>query len=190
VETLVERDVWLSMQPFAEHDHTFPTADSMEKNRQVCQGTDQVYRWAKKHGVKLAWGTDLLFEPANAARQRDMMTRLGAHFTTVEALKMVTSGNAALFRLAGERDPYKSAPLGELTVGAWADVLLLSGDPTTDLTVLADPSRNIALIVKDGVIVKNTHATTRDSSGWALTPPPQPQVRRTGIREGAEQHLG
>jgi len=152
---LAEHDVWLSMQPFAAHDHNFPDADRQEKDRQVYEGTDQVYRWAKKHGVNLAWGTDLLFEPESTARQSDMVTRLGQHFTTIEALKMVTSGNAALFRLAGERDPYKSARLGEITAGAWADMLLVNGDPTKDLTVLADPAANIALIVKDGALVKD-----------------------------------
>ena len=152
---LAEHEVWLSMQPFAAHDHNFPDADRQEKDRQVYEGTDQVYRWAKKHGVKLAWGTDLLFEPESTARQSDMVTRLGQHFTTIEALKMVTSGNAALFRLAGERDPYKSARLGEITAGAWADMLLVNGDPTKDLTVLADPAANIALIVKDGALVKS-----------------------------------
>ena len=152
---LAEHAVWLSMQPFAAHDHNFPDADRQEKDRQVYEGTDQVYRWAKKHGVNLAWGTDLLFEPESTARQSDMVTRLGQHFTTIEALKMVTSGNAALFRLAGERDPYKSARLGEITAGAWADMLLVNGDPTKDLTVLADPAANIALIVKDGALVKS-----------------------------------
>jgi hypothetical protein len=77
----------------------------------------------------------------------------------------IGGSNAALFRLAGERDPYKSARLGELTVGARADVLLIDGDPTTDLTLLADPSRNIALIVKDGAVVKNTLPTTLYESG-------------------------
>ena len=62
IAMLAERDVWLSTQPFAEHDHTFPDPDRAAKNRQVCEGTGQVYRWAGKHGVKLAWGTDLLFE--------------------------------------------------------------------------------------------------------------------------------
>jgi len=155
VAMLAEHGVWLSMQPFSAHDHTFPDPDRKAKYRQVYEGTDQVYRWAKKHGVKLAWGTDLLFEPDSTARQSDMVTRLGQHFTTIEALKMVTSGNAALFRLAGERDPYKSARLGEITAGAWADMLLVNGDPTKDLTVLADPVANIALIVKDGALVKN-----------------------------------
>ncbi len=155
IALLAERDVWLSMQPFVEHDHHFVSADSAEKNRKVCSGTGQVYRWAKQHGVKVAWGTDLLFEPENAARQSDMMTRLGEYFTTVDALKMVTSGNASLFRLSGERDPYKAARLGEITVGAWADLLLVNGDPTVDLALLADPDTNIAVIVKDGVVVKN-----------------------------------
>jgi imidazolonepropionase-like amidohydrolase len=115
-----------------------------------------VYQWARKHGVKTAWGTDLLFEPELAGKQSEMLTRLGGYFSNVEALKIVTSGNAGLFRLSGERDPYKAARLGEITAGAWADVLLIDGDPTADLTLLSAPEKNIAVIVKDGTIVKNT----------------------------------
>lgn len=155
IAMLAEREVWLSTQPFAEHDHSFPDADRTAKNREMCRGAGQVYRWAKKHGVKLAWGTDLLFEPENNGRQSEMVARLGEFFTPVEALKMVTSGNAELFRLAGERDPYRSARLGEITTGSWADMLLINGDPTKDLGLLADPAGNIAVIVKDGVVVKN-----------------------------------
>ena len=120
------------------------------------EGTGKVYRWARKHGVKTAWGTDLLFEPENNYRQSEMVARLGEYFTNSEALKMVTSGNAELFRLAGDRDPYKSARLGEITTGAWADMLLIDGDPTKDLGLLSDPEANIAVIIKDGVVVKNT----------------------------------
>jgi len=156
IALLAEREVWLSMQPFVEHDHTFASPDSVEKNREICAGTGQVYEWAKRHGVKVAWGTDLLFEPQNAARQSEMMVRLGEHFTTIEALKMVTSGNAELLRLAGDRDPYRAARLGEIRKGAWADLLLIDGDPTTDLALLGDPSRNIAVLIKDGVVVKNS----------------------------------
>lgn len=152
---LAERDVWLSTQPFADHDHNMTDPVLAAKGRQVCKGTGQVYQWAKKQGVKVAWGTDLLFEPENNFKQSQMVARLGEFFTPVEALKMVTSGNADLFRLCGERDPYGSARIGEITTGAWADMLLINGDPTTDLNLLADPGPNIALIVKDGVIVKN-----------------------------------
>lgn len=155
IAMLAERGVWLSTQPFAEHDHSFLNPDSAEKNREICAGTDQLYRWATKHGVKVAWGTDLLFEPDHDDLQSAMLARLGEYMTTIDALKMVTAGNAELLRLAGERDPYKSARLGEITAGAWADVLLVEGDPSTDLGLLADPAKNLAVIVKDGVIVKN-----------------------------------
>jgi imidazolonepropionase-like amidohydrolase len=155
VAMLAERGVWLSTQPFAEHDHNFPNPENAEKQREICTGTDRLYNWARKHGVKTAWGTDLLFEPELAGKQSEMMTRLGGYFTNVEALKLVTSGNAGLFRLSGERDPYKAARLGEISVGAWADVLLINGDPTADLGLLADPDKNIAVIVKDGTVVKN-----------------------------------
>ncbi|UXA21026.1 amidohydrolase family protein [Mycobacterium sp. SMC-4] len=155
VAMLAERGVWLSTQPFAEHDHGFLSPDSAAKNREICAGTDQLYRWATKHGVNVAWGTDLLFEPALNHLQSDMVVRLGEYMTTIDALKMVTSGNAALFRLSGQRDPYRAARLGEITPGAWADLLLVDGDPTTDLTVLRDPAANLAVIVRDGRIVKN-----------------------------------
>ncbi len=156
VAMLAEQDVWLSTQPFAEHDHSFLNPDSAEKNREICSGTPHIYEWATKHGVKLGWGTDLLFEPENVGRQSEMMARLGDYVSNVDALKMVTSGNAALLRMAGQRDPYRAARLGEITKGAWADVLLVERDPTADLSVLAAPDTGIAVIVKDGVIVKNT----------------------------------
>jgi imidazolonepropionase-like amidohydrolase len=105
-------------------------------------------------------GSDLLCEPELAGKQSEMVTRPGDYVTNVEALKMVTSRNVSLFRLSGERDPYRAARLGEISVGAWADVLLMNGDPTADLTLLADPDKNIAVIVEDGTVVKRPHPVT------------------------------
>ncbi|KIQ66367.1 hypothetical protein TR51_01670 [Kitasatospora griseola] len=48
-----------------------------------------------------------------------------------------------------------AAPLGRITEGAWADVLLVEGDPTQDLTVPGDPDTNLAVIIEDGRIYKN-----------------------------------
>ncbi|MDV2474847.1 amidohydrolase family protein [Rhodococcus zopfii] len=155
VAMLAERDVWLSMQPFAEADHHYPDPDRADKNRQICNGTDQVYGWAKAHGVKVAFGTDLLLEPQAAPLQSTMVTRLADFYTNIEALKMVTSGNAELLHMAGERDPYRHAKLGVIAEGAWADVLLVDGDPTADLSVLGDPAKNLVAIVKDGRVFKN-----------------------------------
>ncbi|CRK49244.1 Amidohydrolase [Rhodococcus sp. RD6.2] len=155
IAMLAERGVWLSMQPFALGDHHYPDPDRAGKDREICTGTDQVYEWATKHGVKVAWGTDLLLEPQLAARQSEMAARLGDHYSNLDALRMLTSGNAELFRLSGDRDPYRQAPFGVVAEGAWADVLLVDGNPLEDLNLLADPGKNLSVIVKNGEIVKN-----------------------------------
>ncbi|MCA1007079.1 amidohydrolase family protein [Rhodococcus hoagii] len=155
VALMAEKGVWLSMQPFALGDHHYPDPERADKDREICSGTDHVYAWAKKHGVKTAWGTDLLLEPQLAPRQSEMAARLGDHYSNLEALRMLTSGNAELFRMAGERDPYRQAKFGTIEKGAWADVLLVDGNPLEDLGVLADPAKNLSVIVKNGQVVKN-----------------------------------
>jgi imidazolonepropionase-like amidohydrolase len=40
--------------------------------------------------------------------------------------------------------------------GAYADLLLINGNPLEDITVLTTPDENLALIMKDGKIYKNT----------------------------------
>ena len=41
-------------------------------------------------------------------------------------------------------------------VGALADLLLVDGDPVADIGLIADPDTNFLIIMKDGVIYKNT----------------------------------
>ncbi|MFD6424698.1 amidohydrolase family protein [Streptomyces sp. NPDC060198] len=157
IRLLKDEGVWLSTQPFLEGDHSFSSPESTAKNKEVCDGVARTYAWARAAGTRIAFGTDLLLEPSKAARQSEMLTRLAGTFgfSPVEALKMVTSGNAALFRLCGERDPYKAARFGEITVGAWADLLIVEGDPTRDLSLLGAPEDNLAVIVKDGRVHRN-----------------------------------
>ncbi|WP_432033927.1 hypothetical protein [Streptomyces antibioticus] len=57
-------------------------------------------------------------------------------------------------RWPGARRP-PSRPLGVIRPGAWADLLVVDGDPTSDITLLADPEANLSLIVKGGRIHKN-----------------------------------
>ncbi|MFG2909105.1 amidohydrolase family protein [Kitasatospora sp. NPDC048286] len=155
VRYLAQKNVWLSTQPFEVDDHHYASPDSDRKNREVCEGVARTFGWALRHGVRLAFGTDLVFDPGKAHRQNEMLVRLGEHLSPVEALKLATSGNAELFRLSGRRDPYRAAPLGVIAPGAWADLLVVDGDPTTDLSVLADPVRNLRLIVRGGVVHRN-----------------------------------
>jgi imidazolonepropionase-like amidohydrolase len=79
---------------------------------------------------------------------------MGRWYTPAETLIMATSTNAELLRLSGLRNPYPGN-LGVVEQGAYADLLLVNGNPLQDLNLVADAARNFAVIMKDGVIHKN-----------------------------------
>ena len=68
---------------------------------------------------------------------------------------MATETNGRLLALSGKRNPYPGK-LGTIEEGALADILLVDGDPLTDPGILTDPEKNLALIMKDGKIYKNS----------------------------------
>lgn len=45
--------------------------------------------------------------------------------------------------------------LGVIKPDAFADIIVLEGNPLEDINLLANPNENIKLIIKDGNIVKN-----------------------------------
>ena len=68
---------------------------------------------------------------------------------------MATADNAELLAMCGERNPYPGK-LGVVEEGALADLLLVDGDPLANIKLIADPAKNFVVIMKDGVIFKNT----------------------------------
>ncbi|ELV8767404.1 hypothetical protein QNE34_003336 [Vibrio vulnificus] len=69
---------------------------------------------------------------------------------------MITSGNAELLEMSGPRHPYREGKLGVIAGGAYADIILVDGNPLDDVLILGDNAKNIPLIMKDGKIYKNT----------------------------------
>lgn len=67
---------------------------------------------------------------------------------------MATSANGELLALSGERNPYPGR-LGVVEEGALADLLLVDGNPLSDIELMND-SNNLVLIIKNGTIHKNT----------------------------------
>ena len=60
-----------------------------------------------------------------------------------------------LLALSGPRNP-NPGDLGVVREGAHADLLLVDGDPLPDLSLIATPETSLSVIMKNGVIVKNT----------------------------------
>lgn len=158
MKLLAEKGIWLSLQPFLEDEDAIPTTPGSEneaKYKQVAQGTDRAYRLAEKYGVKVAFGTDIQFNPKGIQRQSFYLPKLTRWYPPARVLKQATADNAELLLLSGPRNPYPGK-LGVVEEGALADLLLVDGDPTADIKLLEDPAKNLIVIMKDGKIYKNT----------------------------------
>jgi len=153
---MASKGTWLSTQPFPEElANAFPRgSDQWNKAQEVFAGTDKTYRLAKKYKLKTAFGTDILFSSALAGRQGAILASLARWYSPSEVLVMATGTNAELLALSGKRNPYAGA-VGVVREGALADLLLVNGDPTADIGLVARPEQSFAVIMKDGVIHKN-----------------------------------
>jgi imidazolonepropionase-like amidohydrolase len=153
---IAERNIWLSMQPFPDEiGAAFPPGSvEQAKALEVIAGTDITYRLAKKHKLKTAFGTDVLFSQKLAQRQGALLASLVRWYTPAQTLAMATGTNAELLALSGKRNPYPGK-LGVVEEGALADLLLVEGNPLENIELIADPAKNYLVIMKDGKIYKN-----------------------------------
>ncbi len=152
IKLLAQKGVWLSAQNLIPNTPSM-TEERRAKRKGVLEGNAHMLPLAKKYHVKLAWGTDILFEPELNAEQNRLILPLKQWFTPAEILRLVTHDNAQLLALSGPRSPYQGK-LGVVEVGALADLLLVEGNPLTNIDLLADPQKNFTVIMKDGVIYK------------------------------------
>jgi len=124
----------------------------------------------KKIKPKVVLAVDVVFQSGmDARRQRDFekwtfTEALGNHM----ALKGMTSTAGELAALTGKNNPYPEGKLGVIEVGAYADLLIVDGNPLKDITAIgANPKyfdaadrdkgiKTIRVIMKDGKIYKNT----------------------------------
>lgn len=157
VKLLARAGAWWSLQPFVEDGMSpFPEGSpNRRKQKEMYAGTDTAYQLARKHKVKLAWGSDNLFNAAKAATQGAQLAGMTRWFTPAEVLRVATSGNAELLALSGPRSPYPGK-LGVVEEGALADLLLVDGNPLEDISLVADAAKYFVVIMKDGRVFKNT----------------------------------
>jgi imidazolonepropionase-like amidohydrolase len=155
IKRMSKEGIWLSTQPFTDCHEASLTDTSNAKLAQVCKGTDNMYKLTKKYPkLKVAWGTDMFFSSEMSATQVQWLGRLTKWYSSAEILKMATGSNGELLKLSGLRSPYPK-DIGVIKEGAYADLLLVEGNPLEDISVLGK-TENLRVIVKDGKIYKNT----------------------------------
>jgi imidazolonepropionase-like amidohydrolase len=95
---------------------------------------------AKAAGVAIGFGTDLLGE-THEHQNQEFAIRARV-LPAAEILRSATLVNATLLRREGE--------LGVVAPGAFADLLVVDGDPLADVTLLAAPEKHLAAVMKGG----------------------------------------
>ena len=100
---------------------------------------------AKAAGVPIGFGTDLLGE-THDEQSREFMIRSEV-MSPAEILRSATIVNAEILDRSGD--------LGVIAPGALADLIVVDGDPLTDLSLLLGQGAHMPLIMKAGRILKD-----------------------------------
>ena len=143
LQEMKKKHVYLVATLFAgawvgEHLDTFPPAIAV-KARAAAAQAQQMFQHAVKIGVPIAMGTDAGVEPHGLnAREFSLMTKNG--LGAAQALMAGTANGADLLGIADKT--------GTLTVGKFADVVAVPGNPLIDMHVTEHP----LLVMKEGVI--------------------------------------
>ncbi len=125
------------------------------RHAQAAEGLDTLMNLAKKHKAKVMFGSDMVGDLAIKRQHLTEFTNRTKWFSNAEVLKQATSVNAEALAMSGPRNPYPEAKLGVIEEGAYADLLLINGNPLEDMELLLNPEDNLALIMKDGEIYKD-----------------------------------
>ncbi|CAN5873973.1 Xaa-Pro dipeptidase [soil metagenome] len=115
--------------------------DNLRKDRDIGEIQRQNYGKALKAGVKMIFSTDAgVYPHGDNAKQFAVMVRYGA--TPLQAIQSATVTAAQALGKVND--------VGQVKVGAYGDVVGVTGDPLKDVTVLEHPT----FVMKGGEVVK------------------------------------
>lgn len=119
--------------------------EMLEKNDMVLEGGYKSLEYCRAAGVKLAYGTDLL-GALHEEQSREFSIRAEV-MPAIEVIRSATTIGAEVLRRPGK--------LGTIAPGAWADMIVVDGDPLSDIHLLEGQGRHLSAIMKGGQFHKN-----------------------------------
>ena len=120
-------------------------SDMLAKNDLVIEGALKSLEICKRHGIPVAYGTDLLGQLQ--AAQSEEFTLRARVLAPADIIRSATTIGAQVVRMEDK--------LGCLKPGAFADLLVVDGDPLTNLKLLQEEGRHLSIIMKNGRFHKN-----------------------------------
>jgi len=126
------------------------SADQQGKARLVRSGQENLIALLKKYDITTGFSTDFIFGQYSGLPRE--FTERAEFWSNAEVLHQATAESAEIIRMAGKLNRHGN--FGEIREGWVADLLLHNGEVLDDLSVLAAPESNLALIMKNGDIIK------------------------------------
>jgi imidazolonepropionase-like amidohydrolase len=177
MKLLVEKDAFLSPNCTAlarealKHPmHQDPTFPPTVKFMWLFNNSSEFFNLCKKHKPKLVFNSDYVLLTGVPYRASMDFTKFNVaeKFGNFWALQMLTKNGGELCELTGPENPYADGKLGVIEEGAYADILIVDGNPLDDIAAIGANSQwfdaaprgqdvpPIKLIMKDGKVFKNT----------------------------------
>ena len=150
--------------------HQDPDFPPTRKFMWLRTASDQLFTLMKKFKPKTVFNSDYVLLTGVPYRQSMDFTKFNVarEFGNFWALQMMTKNGGELAALTGPENPYPDGKLGVIEKGAYADILIVDGNPLKDIKAIggndkwfdAEPRDqdvpSIRVIMKDGKIYKNT----------------------------------
>ena len=121
------------------------SADQLAKNELVIDGGLRSLEICKRAGVPVAYGSDLLGQ-LQVDQSREFLFRAEV-LSPIEIIRQATLVGAEVVRQSGK--------LGVIEPGAFADLIVIDGDPLKNLGLFQDQGAHIPAIMKGGAFHKN-----------------------------------
>ena len=120
------------------------TGEMLAKNDLVIDGGLRSLEICKRAGVPVAYGSDLLGQ-LQVEQSREFLLRREV-LSAIDIIRSATTVGAQILRMEGK--------LGTLQAGAFADLILVDGDPLKDLGLFQEQGKHLAAIMKGGIFHK------------------------------------
>ena len=124
------------------------TSEMLAKNDLVIDGGLKSLEICKRAGVPVGYGSDLLGQ-LQVDQSREFALRREV-LSPIEIIRQATLVGAEILRMPDK--------LGMVKPGAFADILVVDGDPIRKLELLTGQGENLSVIMKSGHFHKNTLA--------------------------------
>jgi imidazolonepropionase-like amidohydrolase len=146
-----------------------PANPAFEKVKAIIDNRETWIDLANQYEVNIGYGTDVVVSNVTSTRgARDFqMFQFAEAFGNLRTMKMMTGDNGRLMALTGAMNPYPGK-LGVIEAGAYADIILVDGNPIEDIALLGAapemfgvPRETISIptipfVMKGGKILRNT----------------------------------